>query len=240
MADSSGWITLKKMVQEILFETDADQGNYKKYMHHVINGVRDLNMYHFDNVKTAKLIANDIGAVDMPSDYVEFRALAIQDGGKMWTLTREDNLIRTTTLDGGDETLDNDIGEGVSIDTGRNYTYRTKGGKNDFYFTVDTRNDRFIIRGLPGTTRTFFLMYISSGVDLNEGNATQIPAKIKQPLKWWVMYQNEMMSRTGNKNNAILYQREYEREVSKLRFSELPTADEIRDIIYSTYEIMRR
>ena len=24
----------------------------KKFMHHVINGVRDLGMYHFDNVKT--------------------------------------------------------------------------------------------------------------------------------------------------------------------------------------------
>ena len=46
MANSSGWLTIKQMRQEILFETEREQGFYKKCMHHVINGVRDLNMFH--------------------------------------------------------------------------------------------------------------------------------------------------------------------------------------------------
>lgn len=238
MADSSGWITLKQMVREIQLETGKDMGEYKKLMHHVINGVRDLNMFHFNNVKTVKVTCNDIGVINMPSDYVKYVALSINDGGTMWTLTRRDDLVRTTTEVEGAETLDNDIGEGVAIDTGNDLGYRTVGGKNDYYFTVDERNNRFIVRGVP--TRTLFLQYISSGVDLDDGNATQIPVKIKQSLKLWVMYQDIMMSGKSNKNLLGMYYDMYKQEISKLEFFDLPTADELRDIIYSTCNVIRR
>lgn len=238
MADSSGWITIKQMVQEILFETDRDQGFYKKCMHHVINGVRDLNMFHFDNIKTVKVTCNDIGVIDFPSDYVQYVALSINDGGKIWTLTRQDDLVRTTTESQGEEALDSTIGEGLSIDTGANQGYKTTGGKNDYYFTVDERNNRFIVRSIP--TRTLFLQYISSGIDLDEGNGTTIPVKIKQALKLWVMYQDTMMSDKSNKNLLGMYYDMYKQEISKLRFFELPTADELRDMIYSTYNAIRR
>ena len=238
MAGTSGWITLKNMVHEIQLETGKDTGQYKKLMHHVINGVRDLNMFHFDNVKTVKVTCNDIGVIDMPSDYVKYVALSINDGGIMWTLTRRDDLVRTTTESEGAETLDNTIGEGVTINTGANQGYKTRGGKNDYYFTIDERNNRFIVRGIP--TRELFLQYVSSGVDLGEGNQTQIPVKIKQALKLWVMYQDAMMSEKANKNLVGLYYDMYKQEISKLRFFELPTADELRDMIYTTYNILRR
>ena len=238
MADSSGWITLKQMTQEILFETGREQGYWKKYMHHVINGLRDLNMFHFNNVKTVKVTCNDVGFIDYPSDYVKYVALAINDGGIIWTLTRRDDLVPTTTLSEGEEAFDSSIGEGVALDTGTDHGYKTVGGKNDYYFTIDERNNGFIVRGVP--TRTLFLQYISSGSDLDQGNATQFPVKLKQALKLWVMYQDTMMSEKSNKNLVGMYYDMYKQEVSKLRFFELPTADELRDIIYSTYNIIRR
>lgn len=195
-------------------------------------------MFHFDNVKTTKVTCNDIGIIDFPSDYVKYVALSINDGGLMWTLTRRDDLVRTTTESGGDETLNSTIGEGVSIDTGTDLGYRTIGGKNDYYFTVDERNNRFIVRGIPNTT--LFLQYISSGVDLAEGNQTLIPVKIKQALKLWVMYQDAMMNDKANKNLVVLYYDMYKQEISKLKFFDLPTADELRDMIYSTYNVIRR
>jgi len=238
MADNSGWITLKHMVQEILFETDREQGYEKRFMHYVINGLRDLSLFHFDNIKTVKVTANDIGVIDMPSDYVSFRALSMNDGGSMWTLTRRDDIIRTTTLENGAETLDNDIGEGVALDTGINRGYRTTGGKNDYYFTIDERNHVFIVRGVP--TRTLFLQYVSSGTDLSQGNDTQLLVKVKQALKLWVMYQDALMIDKANKNLVPLYEDQYKKEVSKLRFLDLPTADELRDMVYETYENIKR
>jgi hypothetical protein len=239
MAHSSGWISIKNMTKEILLETGRDMGEYKKLMHYVINGVRDLNIYHYDNVKTVKKICNDIGVINFPSDYVSFVSLAMADGGLIWTLTRRDDLIRTTTELNGDETLDSTIGEGVDIDTGTNYGYKTIGGKNDYYYTLEEENNRIIVRPVS-TTRTFFLQYITSGIDLDDGNETTIPVKIKEALKYWVLYKEAMNSDSGNKNLVAMYKNEYREEVSKLRFLQLPTADELRDMVYANYERLNR
>lgn len=236
MANSSGWLTLKKMTQEILFETEREQGFYKKCMHHVINGVRDLNMFHVNNVVTAKYNADTLGMIDMPADFVNIIALSMQDGGQLWTLTRNDKLIPTTT----GSTLDTDIGEGVSIDTGVDRGYKTIGGKNEYYYTIDNVNNRFIIRPLPDTTKTFFLQYVSSGIDTTTGNAVQIPQKIKESLKFYVLLQDAIMNDKTDKRLVGLYEDQYKKAISKLRFLEMPTGDELRDMIYETYQNVRR
>lgn len=238
MADSSGWITIKNMVKEIIFMTDRDMGFYKKCMHYVINGIRDLNMFHFDNVKTVKVTCNDIGVIDMPLDYVSFLALSINDGGTLWTLTRRNDLVPTTTEVEGEETLDSDIGEGVELDTGESHGYKTTGGKNDYYYTIDERNHTFIVRGIP--TRTLFLQYISSGIDLDDGNGTSIPVKLKKPLMWHVLYMDGLLSKGGDKNLALVYKREYEDAIAELDTLDLPTASELRDMIYEGYRSIRR
>jgi len=236
MADSSGWITLKQMTQEILFETGREQGFYKRCMHHVINGVRDLNLFHVDNVKTSKHNANALGVISMPTDYVNLVALSMTDGGQMFTLTRNDKLIRTTTNDA----LDTDIGEGVAIDTGINRGYKTTGGKNDYYYTIDERNNTFIIRPLPAITKTFFLQYVSSGVDLATGTSTQIPQKLKESLKYYVLLNEAIMHDKGDKRLVGMYEDQHEKALSKLDTLDLPTADELRDMIYETYTNLRR
>ena len=238
MSDTSGWITIKKMTNEILFETEMDIGFYKKCMHYVINGVRELNKFHYDNIKTIKVVCNSIGVIDFPLDYISLVKLSFNYGGLMYSLTREDNIVRTTTLENGDETLDSDIGEGVALDTGKDYEYATVGGKNDYYYTLEERNTRFIVRDIP--TRTLFLQYISSGIDLDDGNGTNIPVKIKEALKSYVLYKNALMDVNADKRIVPLYKQEYNEEISKLKFLELPTGDELLDMIYGTYSEIRR
>lgn len=238
MADTSGWITIKNMVKEILLETGRDEGYEKICMHHVINGVRELNKFHYDNVKTSKVTCNSIGIIDLPSDFVKEVALSYNYQGVMVSLTRRDDMVRTTTLSSGAETLDSDAGEGTNLDTGGNYSYATVGGKNDYYYTIDERNTRIIVRNSP--TRTLFLQYISSGIDLDLGNSTLIPVRIKEALKFYVLYKDALVSDYGNKKLFLAYKNEYNEEVSKLKFLELPTADELRDVLYETYSPVRR
>lgn len=238
MADSSGWITIKQMTNEILFETGHDMGMYKKFFHHIINGVRELNKFHYDNVKTTKVTCNSIGVIDFPSDYVNFVNISMNFGGLLYPLTRQDAIVRTTTLVNGAETLDSSIGEGVSLDKGANYRYSTLGAKNDYYYTIVERDNSIIVVNTP--TRTFFLQYISSGIDLEDGNDTQIPQKIKEALKQYVMYKNILMDKDSDKRLIQIYKQEYNEEVSKLKFLELPTGAELLDIIYGTYSEIRR
>lgn len=238
MADTSGWITIKKMVKEILLETGRDEGLYKLYMHHVINGVRKLNMFHYDNVKTSKVTANSIGVIDLPSDFIQEVKLSMNYGGLLYPLTRRDDIVSTTTTLSGAETLDSDIGEGVALDTGGDYAYQTVGGKNDYYYTIDHRNSRIIVRDVP--TRTLFLQYITSGIDLDDGNDTLIPVKIKEALKYYVMLQDCIMNDDSDKRLCQLYERNYNGAVSELQFMGLPTASELEDMIYETYSEVRR
>ena len=239
MADTSGWITIKNLTKEILFETDKELSDYKKITHYVINGIRDLSLYHFDLVKTVKVTCDDLGIIDMPSDYVNFISLSMADGGLMWTLTRRDDLIRTTSTSEDDESLDSDIGEGVEIADGTAYMgYMTVGAKNDGYFTIDEKEQRFIVR--PILTETLFLQYISSGVDSDDGNATTIPVRIKDALKAYIAYKEILYSKDTDKRLVDLYKREYREEVSKLRFLGLPTADELRDMVYRNAQRINR
>lgn len=238
MSDTSGWVTIKQMTQEILYETDRDRTFYKKCMHYVINAVREINKFHIDNVRTTKVTCNSIGVIDLPTDYIQFVRLSMSYGGVMCPLTRDDSIIRTTTEVNGDETQDSTIGEGVRVDTGGDYVYSTIGAKNDYYYTIDERNSRIVVANLP--TRTLFLQYISSGVDLTEGNSTTIPVKIKEAIKYYVLYKDALNSDSGNKQLVGIYKQEYNEEISKLEFLELPTAEELEDILYSTYSEIRR
>ena len=104
MADTSGWLTIKKMVKEILLETGRDEGYEKLCMHHVINGVRELNILHVDFVQTTKVTANSLGLIDLPSDFIKEVRLSMNHGGLMTPLTRQDDIVRTTTLESGTET----------------------------------------------------------------------------------------------------------------------------------------
>lgn len=240
MADLSGWLTIKKMVKEILLETGRDEGYEKLCMHHVINGVRELNIFHYDNVKTSKVTANSLGMIDLPSDFIKEVRLSMNHGGLMFPLTRQDDIIRTTTLESGAYTVDSDIGEGVALDDGGDYRYATMGAKNDYYYTIDHRNSVIIIRSIPESTRTFFLQYISDGIDTSDGNSTLIPVKIKKALKYYVMLQDAIMNDTIDKRLVSLYERNYNGAVSELNFIELPSATELEDMIYATYSEIRR
>jgi hypothetical protein len=240
MADSSGWTNLKGVVQEVLFETGRDQGLYKKYMHLAINGLRDLNMFHFNNVKTVKVTANDLGVIEYPSDWVGFVKLSLDLNGELYPLTERCNLIPTTTTEEGDEVLDSDIGEGVSPDTGQTlyYGYQTVGGKNDYYYALDDRNTRIIVRGVP--TRNLFLQYTTSGVDTDDGTETNVPQKVKEVLKLYILYKDALTNDKANKNLYGMYKSEYREEVSKLHMFELPSTDELRDMVYECMGAVKR
>ena len=243
MADTSGWISIKKMVKEILLETGRDEGQYKLLMHHVINGVRELNIFHYDNVKTIKVTCNSLGIIDLSTeapDYIQLVKLSMNYQGLMYPLTRQDMMVRT--LSDGDEdgsySLDSTIGEGVALSTGGDYSYATLGAKNDYYYTVDERNTRILVRDIP--TRTLFLQYISSGIDLDDGNGTLIPIKLKKALKYYVMLQDAIMNDSVDKRLVPLYERNYNGAISELGFIELPSASELEDMIYATYSEIRR
>lgn len=238
MANSSGWITLKQLVKELLLETGHDIALEKQWMQFAINGMKELHMFHISNVKTLKTTCNSVGIISFPSDYIGFIGLHMNYGGRLYPLTLASDMVYTLSDESNSVSLDTDIGEGVDLDTGGNYSYATLGGKNDYYYYLDEDNNRIIVKNSP--TRTLFLQYISSGIDLTTGTGTFIPVKAVEALKSFILWRYHLRDILADKRLVQLYERDYNEQISKLRFFQLPTASELKDMIYETYANIRR
>lgn len=224
----NNWVTLKDLVKEIIFETDRDDGFYKKCMHFVINGLREMNKFHYNNIRTIEVTSSSVGILPLPGDYIEIVALSFAYGGLMYPLTRKEYMI----------TPENESSDPTYLDTGGNYLYSTGGGKNDYYYVIEERNNRIIVANVP--TRTLYLQYISSDVGYHDSRNNYVPIKLKEALKYYVLYKEALTSDYGDKQLVQLYKREYEEEVSKIEFLSMPTAYELLDILYETYRPLRR
>lgn len=238
MADSSGWITLKQLVKELLLETGHDLAMEKQWMQFAINGMKELHMFHVSNVKTTKVTCNSVGIISFPTDYLGFVGLHMNYGGRLYPLTLASDMVYTLSDESNSVSLDTDIGEGVDLDKGADYSYATSGGKNDYYYQLDDENNRIIVKNSP--TRTLFLAYISSGIDLTSGTGTNIPVKAVEALKSFILWRYHLRDIQSDKRMVAMYERDWWEQVSKLKFFQLPTSEELEDIIYSTYSPVRR
>jgi hypothetical protein len=224
--DTSGVQTLKTMVKTIIFESGYTQEDWPYIYQFVIKAVRDIHMFHTDKHKIVKVeVDTQTNTISWPEDYIGMDFLGIPKNGQIWTLTRDNKIIPTTTLVNGQETLDSTAGEGVRENTGGSCGYGSKGGKNELYYTDDQNNRRIIINGINASN--VILGYISSGV---EDKDTLIPIKFLECASMYVRWKMNLRQPV-NKNDADFFKDLYEQEANKLRAFEDPTLDEIYDAL---------
>jgi hypothetical protein len=228
--DTPGYRTLKQIVKDIHFEGGYGMEDWKYLGQFALNAIRDIHMFHTKKTKVAKVIVDpSTNTIDWPDDYIGLCFLGVPRNGQLWTLTRDNNLITTTTLVNGQETLTPSQGEGVVPPEGQVVGYGTKGGKNDFYYTEDEANRRFFIIG--ANPANVLLGYISSGVTDKD---TVIPIRFKEAIinySRWKIKLREPIDYRG----ADYFKDLYEQEVNKLVAFEGPTLDEVYDALLSEY-----
>jgi hypothetical protein len=196
-----------------------------------LDACREIHMFHTEKHKIVKVNVNtDTNTVDWPDDYLGLVRLAVPIGGRLWPLTREDEMVPTTTLVNGQETLDKTAGEGVLMDQGQSFGYATHGGKNKYYYTYDEDNRRFIINGV--NPRNVVLAYTSSGI---EDENTLIPIRFKNPIHYYATWRLYLRDDSGDLKKADYFKDLYEQEIAKLKAYESPTLDEIYDALLSGY-----
>jgi len=224
--DTANVQTLKNIVKGVIFENGYDTGMYTYVYQQVINALREIHMYHTTKYKVVKVDVDiQTNTIEWPDDYLGLVFLGIPSNGRIWTLTRDDKLITTTTLVDGQETLDSTVGEGVVVEADLAWGYQAKGGQNSFYYTEDENNRRFVINGT--NPANIILGYISSGV---EDKDTLVPLKYKDCIHFYVRWRMNLREPV-NKVNADYFKKEYEEAVNKLKAFEDPTLDEIYDAI---------
>jgi len=232
--DTDGLISVNYVIASLLNDLGFDDREFERLKQWVYEAYTELNMFgYLNSFKTVRLTMSDINTVSLPKDYIDYEAIGINNGGVLWTFTRQENLILPTTISCGEESLDSSIGEGGDLNDDIVGSYGMPGGVNTNYFKVDKRNWRIVFSGSV-TRSEVILVYKSTGVSLD--TETMIPRRALLSLKAycdWMRIENDDRI---SENRKIKKESVWEYEKKRLsRYEKSPTIDEIKDIIYSGY-----
>lgn len=230
---TEGVVTLNAIVKNALWQAKRPTSDKARFYEFAYRGYRELRLHHVrEGVKMLKCTPDSINCVDFPEDMIDFVGIGVHVNGKLSLLTRNDDIILTTTLVGSVETQDNDSGEDVDIYDSTTDGYYAKGGVNyDGYYNIDWENRRIMLNSVTRTE--VILAYVSSGT--NATGETYVPVKYEPAIIAYVIWQD---SRFDDKRIAIAqyYETQYVKEIQNL--DEGPTLQEYLDVLYSTYTLL--
>lgn len=238
MADTNGVISLKHIVKRALRKANEDKSKYRIFFQYAIDGYRDLNLYTSpESFKQVKLTVDpSLFTVDFPSDLVEFVYISVNINGQVWTLTRENQMIKTTTESGGGETLTEADGEGVDILKNASYSYQSDLINTQGYYDIDYIKRRLFIRNIP--VSNVIMGYISSGTSVTE--TTYVPIKMYPAIEAYIMCEYSKYRDDKPGNAKIYYKELFDQERNKLQYTYLPSLDEFRDMIVRSHSQLPR
>jgi hypothetical protein len=231
MADTSSQITLDKIVNQLLLFSELPKNKFVAFKQLAIRGYRELNIttlqegvYYTWNT----LDSNYIVALD--DEVVKVIDVFVPVNGEMWSLTRQDTIVPTTTLSNGSTTLDPDRGEGDDIYPVEGLGFASSGGINyEGYYTYDNQNRRLIFRNVQQLTEVL-VMYTTSGVSLTE--ETYIPSYAEAAVTAYIRWQYETFKLKPNYNIVVSHKEEFERQKSICR-GVLFNFSEFKDAVFS-------
>lgn len=229
MAEISGKITYDKFVDDMLYKLRLPSDEFGRLLKITMSGIEELNLHYFNDIKYAKLTKNtDNNAISLPSDYVSFISLSIPHQGRMWTFTRDEELVITSDGTPPSDTMSVSDGEGINVaDNGVVIGVGSRGGVNKYYYKMDRKHDRIIVSGFSFDHA--ILEYVSTGIETTGTN--YIPRVAVRCLEYFVRF---MEADYSEKPQSVIYEleRRYEKEVRKLKKVLGPSVREIRDAFY--------
>jgi len=219
--------TIEDITTGFLLGYKRSTEDYTSYLDLACRSVRDFNLYHNANYVTAKVDITANKLIEMPDDMIGFIDLSYPLEGRLWSFTRQDDIVNTTTFTGLVEGRDSDAGEGVNIKHALSTSYAAKGGVNTYNYTIDWEARRIFIDGID--TDTAVLKYVSSGITVS--GITYVPEfivpVIEGYLLWRETYFLTQFAREREQRKA-----EYKEEVLKARyFVNSLSYNELRDLL---------
>jgi hypothetical protein len=193
----------------------------------------------FPCIKQVRLNVSSIGQVALPKDYVRYTKIAVDYGGKLWTLGLDNTIALPTNL-GTCETVEqitnqtNDVGVWFSpFYSGGSYftaAYSSGGGFNDSYYRVDEQLGIIQFLGAVPRGGKLVLEYLSNNIDANE--FTLVPTIWIDSLRYFLMWRLCEFKPTKYKmlsNPQMLY--EYAKDAAQTAGGVTP--EEILDAYWS-------
>lgn len=227
-----GNISLKSIVANVKNETeDYSPQGYNRLLQLAIRGIKFLNLHAGLSYESVWLELSDIKTVSFPSDFVKFLAIGIPYNGRLWTYTKESDLINPLSEAEGVQAIDSSIGEDNTIgDGGYVGGYGTSGGRNQAYYKVDINNEQILLNGFTGTK--VLLYYRSTGISLS--GETRIPGAAEEAVIAFVHWKRLAYTK-ANQYDKSEAKKEFDRQYEVFMSTKMPTPSEWYDSIFAAW-----
>jgi hypothetical protein len=247
--DTAGFVNLKYIASHVIMDRNIDDRMMEKVLQYVIDGYGVLAMNNiFPSQKVVYLTVNEQNTVSVPRDFIDYILIAINSGGRYWTLTRNRNLVTPANMSCGEwnrdpiTTTSNELGQGNDYTDGYRISdheymgesvagmYAMGGGFNTAYYRYDPRNRQLIfLTDESFAGMTIIMEYLSSGVNAY----TVVPRDAIQALVAFVHWKMDNFDRNLPMNMKIESKSQWRTERDKLYAkSHAFTMDEFLDEKY--------
>lgn len=200
--DTSAVIKIEQAVKSYCNELgDFNHDQYDRYLQIVIEGYTELNIQHIFTYQPVYLTVNEANLAKMPSDMIDYYLIGLVEEGKIWELTRNEQIAIPKSEVCGIEVSNSDLLS--AIDTPDTAVYNSKGTWNIGKYKIDKKRRLIIFEGSMAG-QTIYMEYISSGVSLT-GN-TFVPVEILPMLKAylnWVITERDKKISLGEKERSL-------------------------------------
>jgi hypothetical protein len=230
MTNISAYYTIDQVVEETLLtlpESQRNERERRRFLNFAVSGLRYLRSFVTKDGKVReKVTPNSLNRISFPDDMEEFLALYVPVNGKIWKLTRNNEIIPTKTVVGIDESYDEDYGEGVEQPIVELDNFAASNDVNlEGYYTIDYENKEIIINSNRKTE--LVLEYISNGIGLS--SISNVPAKYVKALTAWILWKDVFFDRSVALNIKVLYENEFKKSVREIKSLEAMSLDEVID-----------
>lgn len=230
---TDGLQTLKEVVKKALAQCRRPRSYYSPFYELAIDGYRTLRLHHVQEGRTSsKRIPGSLDTVDFPPDFEDFIGVYVNISGEMFSLTRKDSIVTTTSLSGVIEVLDPTKGEGVNINNPVGVGPYVKGGINlEGYYVIEWDKRRIHFRNI--TAAEVILVYRTSGTMIS--GATWVPNRYIPALIAYIVYEYFKYDDKYPQSRRQELLSQYNAEIIKLADLESPSLEEYMDAIRGTY-----
>lgn len=240
-------------VDTIVAKVLNDRSEMEKFSERAVNlrervadGLRDLNMFHYDGVEEGFFDIQPDNSILFPPGYLSWIVVGVPNGTSYIPLGHNTNIINYEKYCCGTDTRQNaETTKGInpqgwyyinydSVRSGQyvGAQYGATGGQHRAYFK-EVKNKRKILLSGPLGCQQIYMRWITNGI--NVSGETIIPEELVDPLRYYVHWQISLFDNKMSANKSLYWEKLYDDAVRKLRaFVMRLTIEDARDIIYST------
>jgi len=242
-------VSLQHIVANFLNErNDYSMAEYKRLLQMAVMGFSNLNMTTLRSYDVAYVDIDSKGQGRMPDDFVDYTKVGVNLGGKLFVISFNKEVIINRQTESGDilneaYNADDNVPDNTflfmphtrnGLTESNLYGYSYGSGMSSFIpmFNIDYEN-KIIQLSSTVSAPQLIVEYISTGVSLS-GN-TFIPRYCETAMVEYLHWRTRKNDYKASRGAVIDAKQDYLEAVAELQLlEEVPTYQEIMDVLYST------